>query len=157
MRINKLISAILTILLGVLLIVKKADVISIGITVLGIALLVSAILDFVRKKVVSGVIKIVLTILFVVLGWTLIEIALYILAAFLLIFGVLDIIGKITGKKLPKSLFGKIIAFVEPVISIAAGVCLLFAQGETLVWVFILTGIVLLVNGILALIEALVK
>ena len=157
MRINKLISAILTVALGVLLIVMKAEVLSIGITVLGIALIVAAILDFVRKKIVAGIVKIALTILFVVLGWAVIEIALYILAAFLVVYGVLDILGKLAGKKLPKSFFGKIIAFVEPAICIVAAICLVFYQGATMGWIFILTGVVLIINGVLALIEAIVK
>ena len=57
---SQFVSALMTLALGILFVILKGDVIGIAITVLGIALLISAIIDFIKKNVTAGVIKAVL-------------------------------------------------------------------------------------------------
>lgn len=152
---SKLISAILMAVIGILFIVLKNDVISIGMTVLGIMLIVQAILDLVGKRFAMAVVKGVIGVLIIVLGWLFLTVALYIMAAVLLICGVLQLIDVI--KSLPhfKSLLGKVVGFIQPAVYIVIAVFLFMDQGKTVSWVFILAGIFFIIQGALALIDCL--
>ena len=39
--------------------------------------------------------------------------------------------------------------YIKPVIGMAASVCLIFNQGGTVAWVFVVTGIIFVIEGIL--------
>lgn len=43
------------------------------------------------------------------------------------------------------------IALITPVLSVLAGICLLFQQGSSVDWIFVMVGIVLIIEGILSL------
>ena len=43
--------------------------------------------------------------------------------------------------------------YIKPVIGMAASVCLLFNQGGTVAWVFVVTGIIFVIEGILILMD----
>lgn len=152
---NKLISALLMTVLGVLFIIFKNDVIGVALTVLGVLLVVQAVLDFVHKAYVSGVIRAVMGALILVfgIGNLLVTVALYIIAAVLLIYGILQLIGALKAITKKSKLFAKIFAFVEPAICLFVSICLLFNQGGTVAWVFIIAGVFLIIDGVLALID----
>ena len=86
---EKIISALLTIALGVLLITLRGKFISILMTVLGLGLIAFAVLDLCNRLVPPAVIKAVVGIVIILCGWTIIEAVLYILAAILLVAGIL--------------------------------------------------------------------
>ena len=78
---EKIISAILTLVLGILFIVLKGQVVSIAMTILGVLLIVLGIMNLTTKLVAPGVVKIVVGALVILFGWVLVSAALYILAA----------------------------------------------------------------------------
>ena len=152
---NKLISAILMTALGVLFIIFKNEVISIAMTVLGVLLVVQAILDFIHKAYVSGVVRAVMGALILVfgLGNLLVTVALYVIAAVLLVYGILQLIGALKALNKKSKLLAKIFAFLEPAVCIFVAVCLLFNHGGTVAWVFIVSGVFLIIDGVIALID----
>lgn len=152
---SKLISAILMTVIGVLFIVLKSEVISIGMTILGVMLIVQAILDLINKKFASAVIRGVIGALVIVLGWLFVTVALYIMAAVLLICGVLQLIDVIRSLPHFKSILAKIVGFIQPAVYIVIAVFLFMDQGKALSWVFILGGVFFIVQGALALIDCL--
>lgn len=149
---EKVISALLTILLGVMFIVMKQEVISVAMTVFGVVLIVLGIMNFIDKEVVPAVIKIVLGALIIVFGWVLVSAVLYIVAALLLIYGILLLYSRI--KLRVKGWRQMLFAYAEPVVFIVISFFLFFNQGGTLAWVFIVSGIFTVVEGILMLIDA---
>ena len=149
---EQLIQAILTIALGVLFMVFKSDIIGIAMTVLGVALIISAVVDLVHKQVAPCVIKAVVGVVIIVFGWTLMNAALYIMAALLLIYGILLLYQTIKDKERVENA-DKILRFVKPILYIVISVCLLFNQGGTIAWVFILSGIFFIVEGIISLVQ----
>lgn len=149
---TQLIQAILTITLGVLFMVFKSDIIGIAMTVLGVALIISAVVDLAHKQVAPCVIKAVVGVVIIVFGWTLMSAALYIMAALLLIYGILLLYQTIKDKERVENA-DKILRFVKPIIYIVISVCLLFNQGGTIAWVFILSGIFFIVEGIISLVQ----
>ena len=154
---NNLIVSLATIVLGVLFIVLKGEVVSIAMTVLGVALIIAGVIDIVNKLTTEGVIKAVLGVALLVCGWTLVSLALYIMAAVLLIYGILLMIEIIKNMKKSDKIANKVLKLVEPVVMIIVAACLLFNQGGAIAWVFILAGILLIVDGALGLVNALRK
>lgn len=152
---NKLIAALFLILLGVLFLIWKGGVISIAMTVLGVMLIVQAVFDVIGKNYVGCVVRAVLGIVILIFGWAFVTVALYVMAAVLLIYGILQLIEAIKVFPKQKSLTAKIVEFIQPAICIVIAVCLLFNQGATVSWAFIVAGVFLIVQGVLGLIDAL--
>jgi uncharacterized membrane protein HdeD (DUF308 family) len=152
---NKLIAALFLTLLGLLFLIWKGGVISIAMTVLGVMLIVQAVFDVIGKNYVGCVVRAVLGIVILIFGWAFVTVALYVMAAVLLIYGLLQLIEAIKAFPKQKSLTAKIVEFIQPAICIVIAVCLLFNQGATVSWAFIVAGVFLIVQGVLGLIDAL--
>ena len=152
---EKIISALLTIALGVLLIVLQGKIISIMMTIMGIALLIFGALDLYNRLVPPAIVKIVIGVVIIFCGWLIVGAVLYVLAAILLIAGILFLYEKIKNKVCGASLFYTICEYAVPSIFILIGILLLFNQGNTVNWVFILSGIFTVVEGGLLLLNAL--
>ena len=74
---EKIITACLTILLGVLLITLKGNFISILMTLVGVGLIVLGIVDLVYRAIPSAIIKMISGVFIVVCGWLLVSAVLY--------------------------------------------------------------------------------
>ena len=70
---EKVVSAVLTIVLGILLVVLPNRIVEICMTVLGIVLIVSGILNLIDKMVMPAVVKIVVGALIILCGWVLVS------------------------------------------------------------------------------------
>lgn len=156
-KLEKFIPAILTIVLGVLFLVLKGEVISIAMTILGVVLIVLGVLDLIGKQTVPAVVKIVIGVLILVAGWAFTTAVLYILAALLLIYGILLLYNNIKTKTKGEKLLGTILAYAEPIVCIVIGFFLFFNQGGVVNWVFIIAGILAIIEGILMLFGAFKK
>jgi uncharacterized membrane protein HdeD (DUF308 family) len=125
---SQIISAAMTLALGILFVILKADVVGICLTVLGVAL--------------------------IVVGWLLLDVALLILGIVLLIYGILELIKRIMSVK-GERLWAFILGLISPVICVVASVFLITSRGSAITWTVIVAGVFLIVNGVLALISAL--
>ena len=134
---EKIISAILTLVLGILFIVLKGQVVSIAMTILGVLLIVLGIMNLTTKLVAPGVVKI--------------------LAALLLIFGILQLYAQIKLNTKGARIIDTIFAYALPVICIVIAFFLFFNQGGTVDWVFIVAGVFTIIEGILMLANGLRK
>jgi hypothetical protein len=77
------------------------------------------------------------------------------MAAVLLIYAILMLIEVIKALPSTKTLLAKIVGFIQPVGYLVVALCLLFNQGGTVDWVFILAGIFFIVQAALALVDCL--
>ena len=152
-KIEKTVSALLTIALGVLLIVLKGTVISILMTVLGVGLIALGLVDLCNSLIPPAVVKIVVGAVIILCGWVLVEAVLYVLAAMLLILGILLLYEKIKSKSVCNMLWQTICEYAVPVLFILIGVLFLFNQGNTVKWVFVLSGAFTIVEGGLLLVS----
>ena len=154
---EKIVSAIVTMALGVLLLVLKGEFISILMTVVGVSLIVLGVLDIFYRLVPPAVVKIVVGSLIILCGWVIVEVVLYIVAAILLIVGILMLYDKIKKKLYCRNILQTIIEFAVPALFILIGFMFLFHQGKAVNLVFVISGVltimeggVLLANAILA-------
>ena len=144
-------SALGSILLGILLIVMKGKIITATITLLAVFVIVGAIMDFVAGLVNYGIVKSVAGICILVFGWVFASLAFYILAAGIIVMGLLQITS--IKKTMPVNLTAgeRFQEYFKPGLMVVAGACLLFNQSGTIAWAFIVTGILLIVNGVMSL------
>ena len=152
---TKLLAAILTITVGVLFLIWKGAILSVAMTVAGILLIVSAVLSLIQKNYVACVINAVIGVFIIVFGWLFVTVVLYILAAILLIYGILLLIEQLKRGFKNMGILAIIIRLAQPVFCLFIAGCLLFNRGGTIAWVFILSGIFLIVQGVLALVDCL--
>ncbi len=151
---EKLVSALLTIALGILLIVLQGKVVSILMTVAGVVCITLGIMDLLDKAIPPAVVKLVIGTIVIICGWAIVEAVLYVVAAILLIAGILLLYEKIKKKVVCSTVWQTLCEYAAPTISLVIGTLLLFNQGNTVNWVFIVSGIftvfegaVLFVNG----------
>lgn len=155
MKLGKdLIFSILMIVVGILLVTMRSGAISLAVTILGVALVVLGILDILvnKKDLVVGCIEILIGILLIVFAWVLTGIVLFIVAAVLVLYGVYGIYLAIKGGITPLGKF--ILALIVPVIYLVAGI-FLFMNGFS--WAFVVSGIILIIYGIMQAVQALTQ
>lgn len=145
---NNLMMSVVMIALGILFTIMKGGVIGVAIWVLGIALIVAAVLDLLTKDLTSCVVKAVIGVLVLVFGGLFADVAIYILAAVLLIYGILEVVNAFKSKQ--KGL----LKFVEPVLTVVVAILLFVNRFD---WLFIVIGIVFIVEGVIGLINFLKK
>ena len=150
---ENVILGLIYIVVGVLMIIMKGGVINAAITVVGVAVIISAIFDFSNRMTNTGIVKAVIGVCVLVFGWLLVNIAFYILAACIIIMGLFQIVN--INRYGPVNLTGgqKFLTYIRPVLTVIAGACLLFNQAGTINWIFVVTGVLLIVEGFLELIN----
>lgn len=149
---ERLAYAVLTIVIGMLFVIFKNKIISIVTTLLGIALIVSAVNDIIKKRVVPFIIKGVSGIFVIVFGWLLMSAALYVFAVLLLIYGIILMYLTVKNNR-GVELSDKILNYVNPVLCSLAGFFLLFNQNGAISWIFVFCGVLLVIEGIIALVQ----
>ena len=142
---SSLMTAVLTIALGIVFVIKRGGVLGLAVSLVGIVLIIAAIFDLVKKDTTAAIIKGVIGIGVLVFGNLFIHLALYLIAIMLLMMGLLQLVQAIRNKN------RNAIAWITPVLSVLAGICLLFQQGSSVDWIFVMVGIVLIIEGILSL------
>lgn len=147
---SKISSAIISIAVGLMFIILKDDIIGIALTLVGIGAIIMAVVDFVNRQTQNGVIKAIIGVTVLVLGWVFVDIAVYIIAGALIVLGISQIIAAVRLSVFGNSL-QKVFMFIKPITTLAAGLCLFFNKGGTMDWIFILSGVLILVEGLLSL------
>ena len=141
---EKIISSIFTIALGVLLIAMQDEMISVFMTVLGIALVSLGLIELVRKDVTSAVIKIAMGSLIIFLGWMLVSAIVYLLATLLLILGVLTAYDYARCRLKFTRFLEAIFELIPSILCLLIGIILFFNAFE---WCFIVAGILTVFLG----------
>lgn len=151
---ERIISAILTMVIGVLLITMKDNFIGLLMTVAGGCLIILGIIDVFHRVVPPAVVKIVVGVLIIVCGWALVRAVLYIVSAILLIGGILILYDKIKRKYRCVSIVYTVCEYAIPSVLIFIGALLLFHQAKAVNLIFILSGIFTVIEGGLLLLDA---
>ena len=142
-------TAFLYIILGAVLCMLGGGALSLALTIGGVVLIVFGIIEIIKKNVWAGIGCIVAGILAIVGGTYFLPVTLVILGVLVAIKGLISLIGVLRRKK--KSAVDILFAFL----TIIAGIIICFGYGADLV--IRIGGIVLAVNGIIALVGGLSK
>ena len=136
-----LITSLFMVVLGILFLVMKSGVIGLAVTILGIALLVSAVLDFLNKDITTCIVKAVIGVCVLVFGHLFVDVAVIIVAAVVLVYGVLELF------KLIKAKTKDLVCYVEPAIIVVIALALLVSKWLVFDWLFIIIGVLFLAKG----------
>lgn len=150
---NKMITAITAIVVGVLFIVLKGEVVSFALTILGVAAIVMGILDMTRGAEPGGAAIIIIGIAIVAFGWLFVSVTLYVIAALMIVYCLGNLVLSLKTDGFSLSAIQAIRAYAKPIIGLVAGICLFFNQGGTVDWVFVLTGVIFVLEGVMMLSE----
>ena len=150
---EKIITAVLTMVVGVLLIAMQDKFIGILMSIAGACLIVLGAVDLYHRYISTAVIKLVSGVLIIVCGWLLVEAVLYILSAMLLIAGILLLYDKIKKRAKGCTLLNTLLEYAMPSLFIVIGFLLLFHQAFALEIIFVVTGILTLIEGSILLVE----
>ena len=147
---ERLIAAITTIALGILLIVLKGTTVQIITSIFGVLLLVLGVLDLIAKETRVGIVKGLIGIFILAFGWLISSIILYVVSVVLLIAAVWWIYELWRARCLCSLRWSTVILYAQPILLALIGTFLLFHQGEGREWVFVVAGIFTVAEGALA-------
>ena len=154
---ERIISSVAAIAIGILLIVLKGGVLTVLNIVVGVVLVALGVFDLINKVVKLGVVKCVIGALILAFGWLIMQAILYVFAALLLIVGICWIYDLIRcGVKLTND-WKVILEYLKPTICLLIALFLLFNQGGTVDWVFVVCGVCTALEGALLLFDSLAK
>ncbi len=145
----KRMKGLLTMGVGLLLCLLKGEVISIVLSLIGIFVLISAFFDWKNQRTNAGIVKLVVGICILLFGWLFVNLALFLLAAVIIIIGLKKIMQVKEQSPVNLSTRDKVVVYAKPVLTVLAGAILLLNQGGVIDWIFMVVGILLIVEGAL--------
>lgn len=156
-KIEKYLSAILAVVIGILFIWLKGGVISVAMTVIGVLLIAMGIMDAINRSVTPAIIKIVFGAVIIAVGWAFVQVVLYLLATGLVIYGAVLIYNNVRYKVRGLFLWDTILLYATPVMWLVIGLLLFFNMNATVDGVLIAVGVFMLIQSVLLFLEALRK
>lgn len=146
-RTEKIIVSILAIALGLLLVFFQETVVKIAVSVIGCLFIALGILDFIHKSLPLAIIKAVAGVVIILFGVFAVKAVLYILAGLLVVFGLLFLYERLRIRSYCVSLWNKTFAYLLPGLCVLTGILLFFSGGEKADWVFVVGGLLVMIEG----------
>lgn len=150
---TKKITAIVAIVVGLLFLILKGEVISIALTVLAVGAVAMGIYKLIKKETQVGITAIVIGVVVGLCGWLFVNVTLVVIAVLMILGCVMNLLGNLKNDGYKMSVGQALKVYLKPVLGIIAGICLLFNQGGVMNWVFIVTGVLFIIEGAMLLIE----
>ena len=153
------VSGLAMLVLGVLFLIFQSGIVGlalqIAITVWGIFMIVTGVLDVLRGQLIPGIVKAVLGVAAIVLGWVVLTVIVWVVAILLMVTGVLELFQVIKAGFKSKSIIGIVLALIYPILTIIIGASLVFGAAfvEFMNILFIVAGILLIVEGIIEMVS----
>lgn len=144
-----LLNAALYILAGLLFCILRGEVLSILFTIVGILFVVQAILHFVQKQYPNGAVSAVIGLVLLIGGNLITQVILIVFGVFLLVRGAFSLFAHLRSKK-PSTW-----ALVASAGTLLIGILLIVSNWLIVDWVFIIIGVVMIVDGVMSLLGSL--
>jgi uncharacterized membrane protein HdeD (DUF308 family) len=146
---SELFSSILYIIVGVLLMIFKAQTLGWAMTIAGAVFVISGVLDLIKQNWASGAVSLIIGISILVLGWLATQIVLLVLGILIALKGVVALVDALKASK------KNALSLVFPILTIVVGLMLAFGNGLDIM--ILIVGILLAVDGVLGLVSSLKK
>lgn len=132
---------------GILFCILRSSFVSAMLTVAGVMLAIVGTINLIGKKWVEGGIEIALGIVVITCGWTVVDIALLVLGIVLCAYAVYMLISQISTFK-RANVKDKVFILLNPIILFIIGILLIVAKWYMVDAVFIVLGVVAILQGI---------
>lgn len=146
---SELFSSILYIIVGVLLMIFKAQTLGWAMTIAGAVFVISGMLDLIKQNWAGGAVSLIIGISILVLGWLATQIVLLVLGILIALKGVVALVDALKASK------KNALSLVFPILTIVVGLMLAFGNGLDIM--ILIVGILLAVDGVLGLVSSLKK
>ncbi len=147
---NNMVYALLYVIVGILFIVFKSGMLNWLMTIIGVVFIALGVYDIIKKNITNGIIEAAIGVVVIVGGWVFVEIVLIVFGSLLIVKGVTDLISLFKGSK-------NVVSIIVAILTIALGVLLIVSKWVALDWMFIVIGIVFIVEGAFSLFPELKK
>lgn len=147
---NNMVYALLYVIVGILFIVFKSGMLNWLMTIIGVVFIALGVYDIIKKKITNGIIEAAIGVVVIVGGWVFVEIVLIVFGALLIVKGATDLISLFKGSK-------NVVSIIVAILTIALGVLLIVSKWVALDWMFIVIGVVFIVEGAFSLFPELKK
>ena len=137
---NNMVYALLYVIVGILFIVFKSGMLNWLMTIIGVVFIALGVYDIIKKKITNGIIEAAIGVVVIVGGWVFVEIVLIVFGALLIVKGATDLISLFKGSK-------NVVSIIVAILTIALGVLLIVSKWVALDWMFIVIGVVFIVEG----------
>lgn len=144
---ERIISALVTVTLGVLLIAWQGDIINVLMTVLGISLLVLGVLDLIEREIKTAVLKLLCGVLAIAFCWLVVSVVSYVLAVCTVLLAVFIFYDYIKRGNRPCLTVASVSLWLKPICVSLIGLFLFFNDGGQAEWAFVVVGIFTVVLG----------
>lgn len=135
-----LLTALLYIVIGILFIAFKSSMLDWVMTITGILAIAYGIYLIIKRKLVLGIIFAAVGVALILGGWLFLEIVLLVLGVALVIYGAVGVIEGIQKKR-------GFITILLSVLTIVVGVLFIVNKWAAVDWVFIVCGVILIIDG----------
>ncbi len=147
---ERIISALVTITLGVLLVAWRGDIIHVLMTVLGISLIVLGVLNWLENDVKQAIFKLLSGLLAIAFGWLLISAVSYVVATCLILLAVYLAVDFFKKGGMRCWSGTPVSPWIKPLCLTLMGVFLFLNNGGEAEWAFIVVGVLtILLGGVL--------
>ena len=151
---EKLIAAVATVCLGILLIVLEGTTVQVITSVFGVLLLVLGVLDLLSKDHKMGVMKCLFGALVLIFGYVILSAVLYLTAILSLVAAIWWFVDLWRNGCLRWNGLGAILQYAQPVLLALIGGLLFFHELENMQWVFLVAGVFTVLEGSLLFVSA---
>ena len=148
---SNLMTALMYMIIGAMFCVFKSAVVDYILFVASVLFIVVGVLDLLRKNIVSGILNIAIGVVIYLVGKSFISLILVVLGAFILVRGIFDLIAALRYKK------KNIISILFAALTIFVGFVLMASQWLIVNWLFVAIGVLLIVDGLIAVFETLTR
>ena len=144
---SAVLNAVIYAVLGILLCIFKGEVLGWLLTAAGVYFIVIGIIALVNKNYTVGAIRLAAGAIIILGGWLFVEIILIICGVFSILRGVMQLMSAVNAQS-PTGI-------IYSVLTLLLGIALIICRWVMLDWFFIIIGVVLIIDGVSALIAAL--
>ena len=148
---SNLMTALMYMIIGAMFCVFKAAVVDYILFVASVLFIVVGIFDLLRKNAFSGILNIAIGVVIYLVGKSFISLILVVLGVFILVRGIFDLLAALKYKK--KSIVGIFFA----ALTIFVGFVLMVSQWLIVNWLFVVIGVLLIVDGLIAVFGSLTR
>ena len=138
---SNIISAFIYITIGVLFCIFKQEIVSWAMTITGILLIVKGVMDAISNRTTPAVIAIIIGALLFALRFILVDFIVK-------VFGIILVVSGIS--QLANGTKKKAISLITCLLTVIGGCLIIFFSGETLSLMFIISGILFIIDGVIA-------
>lgn len=145
---NSMISAVMYVVIGILFCTLRSGMLNIVMSLIGALLMVMGVINIlINKNNIAGILNIAIGLLVILGGWLFIKAALIIFGVMIILKGLMNLLNSLK--------FKTVLGVLSAVITMVVGILVIFSNWLDVL--FLVLGVILIINGILTLVSSAIK